>query len=185
MFNLQLANTSPTHAYLHTAMQDIACDRFMNSSFEQIVSAKSSNFRSTGHASEVCSLLTAYRVLNIIYALEHPNALKAPIHQHLHVDFSSFKVWILVFIGCYYTYITRYLGSQTSWKLENACRQILQKVWNQKEGKCLLKSIDFICFMSTLCIIPSTSYNEPQQSPVQLTIGSNPHCIYVGPQVWW
>jgi hypothetical protein len=95
MFDSKLANTSPTHAYLRTAMRDIACDRFLDSSFDHIVSTESIDLRSTGHASEVCSLLTAYRVLDIIYALEHPDALKAPVHQRLHVDFSSFKVWIL------------------------------------------------------------------------------------------
>jgi len=83
MFDSRLANTSPTHAYLRTAMWDIACDRFMNSSFEQIVSAESIDFRSTGHASEVCSLLTAYRVLDIIYALEL--VFKGPVRSGLWV----------------------------------------------------------------------------------------------------
>jgi len=81
-------------------MRDIACDRFMNSSFDEIVSAETIDLRSTGHASDICSLLTAYRVLDVIYALEHPDALKAPVHQRLRVNFSSFKVLFEVFFRC-------------------------------------------------------------------------------------
>ena len=87
--------TSPTHAYLRTALRDIACDWWSEKTHAQIVSAETQDLKSVGHASEVCSLFMACRILDIIYTLEHPNAddrLKAPDHQRLHVDFSSFKV---------------------------------------------------------------------------------------------
>jgi len=94
-FDSRLAITSPSNAYLRTAMRDIACDRYKNSTFDEIVSAESIDLKSTGHASDVCSLLTAYKLLDILYALEHPDALKAPVHQRLRVDFSSLKVLFL------------------------------------------------------------------------------------------
>ena len=81
-FDAKLATTSPTHAYLRTALRDIACDWWSKKTHAQIVSAETQDLKSVGHASEVCSLLMACWILNIIYTLEHPNAgdrLKAPI----------------------------------------------------------------------------------------------------------
>ena len=65
--------TSPTHAYLHMALQDIACDWWSEKTHAQIVSMETQDLKSVGHASEVCSLFMACQILNIIYTLEHPN----------------------------------------------------------------------------------------------------------------
>jgi len=93
-FDMNLATTSPIHAYVRTAMRDTTSDdRYSHKTTAQIVSAESKDLKSSGHASDVCSLLTAYRLLDIIYALEHPdNAIKAPHHRRLKMDFGSFNV---------------------------------------------------------------------------------------------
>ena len=92
-FDTTLALTSPTIAYVRTALRDSACDRYVDKTVEEIASVESREFRSVNHASQVCSLLTAYRLIDVIYGMEHPeDALCAPSHQRLQVDFKNFKV---------------------------------------------------------------------------------------------
>jgi hypothetical protein len=75
-------------------MRDSACDRYSNNTAAQIVAAEKQYLKkSVGHVSELCSFLTAHRLLDIIYRLEHPeDGLSAPTHQRLPCDFSTFKV---------------------------------------------------------------------------------------------
>ena len=94
-FDIKLATTSPTHAFIKTGLRDRSSDRFSEYSPTEIASAETKSLKSTGHASEVCSVLTAYRLLDVMYALEHPDdAIKAPEHHRLRVNFASFKVII-------------------------------------------------------------------------------------------
>ncbi|KIM38064.1 hypothetical protein M413DRAFT_13028 [Hebeloma cylindrosporum] len=91
-FDINLATMSHTHAFVKTALRDIHCDRFAGKTSAEIIPAESQTLRSTGHASDISSMLTGYRLVDIMYELEHPdNAPKAPQHQRLHVNFSSFK----------------------------------------------------------------------------------------------
>jgi hypothetical protein len=60
-FDMKLATTSPIQAYLRTALCDTTSnDRYSDQTTAQIVLAKSQDLKSPGHASAVCSLLTAY-----------------------------------------------------------------------------------------------------------------------------
>jgi hypothetical protein len=96
-FDIALATASPTHAFVKTGLRDRSCDRFSDTSPTQIASAEKLSMKSGSRTSEICSVLTAYRLLDIMYALEHPdNAIKAPQHQRLQVNFSSFKVTIFL-----------------------------------------------------------------------------------------
>lgn len=93
-FDIKLATTSPTLAYVRTALRDVSCDRYINKTTRQIVTAETGDLmKSPNHASAVCSVLTAYRLLDIIYALDNPDdRMQAPHHEPLEVDFSSYKV---------------------------------------------------------------------------------------------
>jgi hypothetical protein len=97
-FDIKLTTTSPTHAFVKTGLRHRSSDRFSEHSPAEIVSAETRSVKSSGHASEVCSLLTAYCLLDIMYALEHPgDAIKAPEYHRLRVNFASFKVTISFF----------------------------------------------------------------------------------------
>ena len=92
-FDIKLATTSPMHAFIKTGLQDRSSDCFSEYSPTEIVSAKTKSLKSTGHASKVCSVLTAYHLLDVMYASEHPDdAIKVPKHHCLQVNFASFKV---------------------------------------------------------------------------------------------
>ena len=94
-FDTKIAAMSHTSSFLRTALRDVGCDRYSDKTQAEIVSSEWMALqRSVGHASEVCSLLTACRVMDIIYMLDSPenDALSAPIHERLQVDFSSFRV---------------------------------------------------------------------------------------------
>ena len=96
-FDSVLAAASPTHAFVKTGLRDTSCDCFSNTSPTKIASAEKLTMKSGSRTSEICSVLTAYRLLDIMYALEHlDDAIKAPQHQHLPVNFSSFKVTIFL-----------------------------------------------------------------------------------------
>ena len=92
-FDIKLGGMTATNAFVKTGLRDRSSDRFSDHSPTQIVLAETKSLKSAGHASEICIVLTAYRLLNIMYALEHPDdAMKAPQHQRLRVNFASFKV---------------------------------------------------------------------------------------------
>jgi hypothetical protein len=93
-FDMKLATTSAIQAYVRAALRDTTIDdRYSDKTAAQIVVAESKDLKSSGHASDVCSLLTAYRLLDVIYALENPDsAIKAPDHQRLKMDFAAFNV---------------------------------------------------------------------------------------------
>ena len=92
-FDVKLARTSPTLAYLRTALRDHSCDRYIDKTKVQIVTAESKDLKSPNHASEVCSVLAAYRLVDVIHALEKPDDwVKAPHHERLEVDMSGYKV---------------------------------------------------------------------------------------------
>jgi hypothetical protein len=94
-FDIALATASLTH--VKTGLRDRSCDRFSDTSPTQIASAEKLSMKSGSRTSEICSVLTAHHLLDIMYALEHPdNAIKAPQHQHLQVNFSSFKITIFL-----------------------------------------------------------------------------------------
>jgi predicted double-glycine peptidase len=81
-------------------MRDTACDRYANNTNAQIIFAEAQDLKSTNHALEVCSLLTAYRLFDVISNLDHPDhELTAPSHQRLHVGSKTFKVSQCVTLG--------------------------------------------------------------------------------------
>jgi len=75
-------------------MRDVVCDRYTNNTDAEIMSAEmKAHHRSPDRASDICSLLTAYRLMDIMYKLDHPgDATSGPTHEHLQVDFSTIKV---------------------------------------------------------------------------------------------
>lgn len=92
-FDIKLGGITATNAFVKTGLRDRSSDIFSDHSPSQIVSAETKSLKSAGRASEICSVLTAYRLLDIMYALEHPDdAMKAPQHQRLRVNFASFRV---------------------------------------------------------------------------------------------
>jgi len=94
-FDIKLATISATHAFVKTGLRERSSDHFLEHSTAEIVSAESRSLKSSGRASEVCSLLTAYRLIDVMYALEHPDdAIKAPQYQRLSTNFAAFKVAI-------------------------------------------------------------------------------------------
>jgi len=94
-FDIKLATTSPTHAFIKTGLRDRSSDHFSDISTAEIVSAEGQSLKSSNRASQVCSALTAYRLLDVMYKLEHPDdAIEAPQHHRLKVNYASFKVTI-------------------------------------------------------------------------------------------
>jgi hypothetical protein len=126
-FDIKLASTSPTHAFVKTGLRDRSSDRFSDHSPAQIVSAETKSLKSSGHASEVCSVLTAYRLLDVMYALEHPDdAIKAPEHHRLRVNFASFKVTISFRLRCHDAHPDIYLDFQATRRLDLDCKELSQ-----------------------------------------------------------
>lgn len=99
-FDSKLAATSMTQAYVRSALRDISDDRYSQMTTAQIVAAERKDMKSTDHASAVCSVVTAYRLLDVIYALEKPDGLVKvpPQHEPLEVNFSSYKVSLIVLV---------------------------------------------------------------------------------------
>ncbi|KIM35727.1 hypothetical protein M413DRAFT_32284 [Hebeloma cylindrosporum] len=91
-FDTRIVTISAANTYVCTAMRDIKCDRFANMSLEQIALAEGKELKSPGHASEVCSALTAYCVFDVIYGLDNSENLPAPEHERLNMDFSKYPV---------------------------------------------------------------------------------------------
>lgn len=92
-FDIKLAATSATQAYVRTALRHTSDDRYADKTPAQIVVAETNAMKSTNHGSAVCSVLTAYRLLDVIYALENPDGLvKAPRHRPLKVNSASSQV---------------------------------------------------------------------------------------------
>ena len=93
-FDMNLASTSPMLApYVCMALRDTTCDRLSNLTDVDIVSLERKDLKSVSHASDVCSVFAAYRLLDIIYALENPDGpVRAPDHHCLKVNLGSFKV---------------------------------------------------------------------------------------------
>jgi hypothetical protein len=125
-FDATLASSSPTHTYLRSAMRDVACDRYRDKTTAQIISAETQDLhKSVGHASEVCSFLTACRLMDIIYMLDHPDdALSAPSHPALPANFSSFKVSLVSSVFFYL--LTSSPGLHTFTELDIHCAELQQ-----------------------------------------------------------
>ena len=129
-FDIKLTTTSPMHAFVKTGLQDRSSDCFSDHSPAEIVSAETLSLKSSGHASKVCSLLTAYCLLDVMYALEHPgDAIKAPEHHHLQVNFASFKVTISFFcLWCHDTHLDIYLDFQATHRLDVSCQELSEAI---------------------------------------------------------
>ena len=107
------------NAYIKTALRDRSCDRFTASSIKDIVSNEKSSLKSSARASEMCSTLTAYRLLDIMYALEHPDdGIKAPQHRRLPVDFSSSKVTNFYYLHCHNIHLENGPDLKTTHRLD-------------------------------------------------------------------
>ena len=75
-------------------MRDVQCDRYSKMAEAQIIVAEERDLqKSVKHASEVCSVVAAFRLMDVIYKLDYPgSALSAPSHARLPVNFANFKV---------------------------------------------------------------------------------------------
>jgi hypothetical protein len=152
-FDIELAKTPLTHAYIKSGLRDTSNDRFKDYSPAEIVSAESKNLKSAGRASEVCSVLTAYRLLDVMYALEHPdNGVKAPQHQRLQANFASFKVTMFFFfrLQCHDIDLDIYLDYKATRRLDVSCEELSQAVQKPKAYECYTDYIRGSCFSRTL-----------------------------------
>ncbi|KIM48496.1 hypothetical protein M413DRAFT_22979 [Hebeloma cylindrosporum] len=89
-----------------SALRDVQCDYYAGKTSTKISSAEPKSVGTIGHASEVCSLFTAYRLMDIMYSLECSNiSLTAPQHKRLPGNFGPFKGtkyfadWMLAAVG--------------------------------------------------------------------------------------
>ena len=131
-FDIQLAAIPLANAYLRAAMRDVTCDRLAKSTQAEILLAERQEIQSsTDRASEICSFLTACRVMDVIYQLDHPiNAIGAPSHERLQVDHSSFKV--RRFLSVSRTSFTIIAGLRQICRLERRCTELSNRVQGQK-----------------------------------------------------
>ena len=64
-------------------------------------------------------MVTAYRLLDVIYSLEHPvNGIKAPEHERLPVNFASFRVTFFLITQSNRIHLQSYLDHQAARRLD-------------------------------------------------------------------
>jgi zona occludens toxin (predicted ATPase) len=113
------SHLSASHAFVKTGLRDRSCDRFSDTSPAEIPAAETRSLKSSARTSEICSVLTAYRLLDVMYSLEHPDdPITAPQHQRLPVNFSSYRVTIFFLLRCHDIHSDRSLGYQATRRLD-------------------------------------------------------------------